>query len=299
MSRLFGRKLELTVSDGESTIDLSDLSVKFTVDRKFGSHLNEAQVDIRNLSPETIGKINRRLRRIQISAGYADGPRFGSIFRGEISNVITRRDGAGYVTSLFAFDGDADYRNTRVSISLSAGSTLGDVLRSIGESFPTLTIQRPERFNSIRMSGPQSYQGHARLVLDELFDSASGYSWTIDDEKVVILAESETDGTPAIEVNRNTGMVGNPEIGLEVLDVYSLLQPAAHPGGSVKVTAVGPDIAVGATSLAVIPKLADRIPGLDGTEAMKIWRVTHDGETRGQAWYTQISALINTVGGGS
>jgi hypothetical protein len=299
VSRLFGRRLQLTVSDGESSIDLSHLSVKFTVDRKFGSHLNEALVEIRNLSPETIGKINRRLRRIQLSAGYADGPRFGSIFRGEISNVLTRRDGPGYVTSLFAYDGDSDYRNTRVQISLPPGSTLGDVLRAIGESFPTLSIQRPERFNSIRLSGPQSYQGHARLVLDELFDGVSGYSWTVDDEKVVILAEAETDGSPAIEVNRDTGMVGNPEIGLETLEVASLLQPAAHPGGSVKVTAVGPDISIGATSLAVIPKLADRIPGLDGTEEMKIWRVTHDGETRGQAWYTQISALINTVGGGS
>lgn len=290
MSRLFGRKLQLTVSDGKTLIDLSQLSVKFTVDRKLGSVLNEAQVDISNLSSETVEKIRDRLKRIEISAGYEDD-RFGSIFKGEIGNLLHRRDGAGYLTSIFAVDGDRDYRNAVAQVSLPAGSSLGDVLRSISGAFSLLSIDRPERFDSVILGGPQSYKGHVRFILDQLFDRVSGYAWTIDHERILIFKDGETDGSPPVEVNRDTGMIGNPEIGLDRLEVFSLMQPDARPGGSVKVTSIGADVSIGATSLAVVPKLADRIPGLDGSEAMRIHRVTHDGETRGNLWYTQITAL--------
>ncbi len=89
-------------------------------------------------------------------------------------------------------------------------------------------------------------------------------------------------------------MVGRPKVKPSRLEVKTLINPAIKPLGLVTVKSAGPEVSLPVTTAALVPvdDLA-HIPATDGTEPLRVNRVNHDGETRGNVWYTRVEAIVD------
>ncbi len=87
MSRIFGRRLTLTIKDSTlAPIDLTQLSCKFSIEKKPGDFPDLASISIYNLSAVTSNKFTDQAQ-IMLEAGY-EGERSGVIFDGIVMNSI-------------------------------------------------------------------------------------------------------------------------------------------------------------------------------------------------------------------
>lgn len=112
----FGRKIELLIADaGGHALDLSGFRVVFKVTKTAAEQPNQAQITIYNLSDETSRRIiSGTLTRIVLSAGYEEN--CAIIFDGNIISATHVRNGADFVTTIDAGDGDQAYNFATVKI---------------------------------------------------------------------------------------------------------------------------------------------------------------------------------------
>jgi hypothetical protein len=101
--------------------------------------------------------------------------------------------------------------------------------------------------------------------------AGTGYGWSIQDEQVIILADSEVSGQDVPELTPQSGLIGSPEFGAPLvkggkplLTFRCLLNANIKPGAHVSIK-------------------CERFPlGV----AVKCVKVEHSGDTHGQDWYT-------------
>ena len=89
------------VKCGNVTIKSSELDIEFTVPFDDDMEANEAEIIVYNLSETTINNLKCK-SSISIEAGYKNDT--GVIFKGFISKVSTRHDGADKITTIKCLD---------------------------------------------------------------------------------------------------------------------------------------------------------------------------------------------------
>lgn len=103
----FGRVVKLSAgryfagneTSGGSSLDLSALDIRFDVTRSIEWYDNGATIELWNAKPETIRWLMSDGNAVRLQAGYEDET-VGNIFVGQIADVRTERDGAGFRTTL-------------------------------------------------------------------------------------------------------------------------------------------------------------------------------------------------------
>ena len=275
--RLYGRRLELLVSDDEGrTIDLGALSCSFEVTRLSVSGLNRARISVYNLSRDTIARLSETYRKVVIRAGYAD--RFGTLFSGEIKYVFPTSEGPDHLTDIFAADGAKDYEHAWVSMSFAPGTSLRDAVRGIASSFAAVTVGDLTGVPDVEMTGARVESGKARDVLDRLAVSY-GFEWSIQNGRLQIGSDAVV---PAVRVSRDSGMIGSPQASTIGVSVKTLLDPRLVPGARMVVETAGAKAQINEQLLV---GGGIRLSGIAGG-TFDVLRSVHSGETRGQAWYT-------------
>ncbi|MEZ4330429.1 MAG: hypothetical protein R3F35_01650 [Myxococcota bacterium] len=280
----FGRSLQLILaSDDGDGIDIGDLSVDFTVTKTAGRALNRARIKVFNLSRDTIARIDRELRRVDLLAGYGDS--LGMAFSGRISNFFVRQEGPDRICEIYAQDGLRDAQYARVNASLSGG-TLRDVVSLIALSFRDVSVDLDAVPDTPLGPGGGIYSKPSFDVLNDLART-HGFEWFIVDGQLRIFGPNDTDGSDAIGVNYETGLIGSPISSRNALEFTALLNPALRPLGLVEVTsATGVEVRENEEALAALD-VSGVLFGLNGG-LFRISEVTHLGETRGESWYSNV-----------
>lgn len=284
MSRLFHRAARVTVirqtpgvyGDASLTndiVEITDLRVSFAIEKHVGREPNTAEVTIYNLAERSRAEMQKTPLHVRIDAGY-DG-QLERIFTGDVRWAESRHEGVDWITKLQLGDGDRGFRYARVNRSYKAGvdarTAVVEAAKALGYKARLSPIA--ERELRAQFAAGLTMYGTARDELTRLL-SPYGMSWSVQDGRLQIFRPGEYRTEQPIEITQDTGLIGTPEFGAPekkgkppTLTFRTLLKPTLTAGGRVRV--------------------ASR--SVQGT--FKLLRVTHDGDTHGEAWYSECEAI--------
>lgn len=210
---------------------------------------------------------------VQIEAGYADGQ--SVIFLGDVRNVVSDKDGADIITTIGGGDGEKKHQASRVSHTFPKGSAPGDVVRTIAQGLGVKPGNLNAAIAKINTAFDGVFLGGTVITgraSDEMTRICRGLDleWSIQNEALQILDRKAVLAETAIVLNRDTGLIGNPTIGIDskdkrqVMTCRALLQPDVYPG---RVVIVQSDFVQG---------------------QFRVEETHHQGDSRGQTWEVEI-----------
>lgn len=295
MSTLYGRRISLTFAAGDGhAVDMSELHVQFSVRQFEAMTPNMLDVRIFNVSLGTALRLRSEFDRVIIQAGY-DG-QFGTLFEGSI--VQTRRGRVSPVDTyvdVTAFDADQGHNFAVVNKTLAAGATPSDVHKCLLDSMTPYGVT--EGFTDT-LSGPTLPRGRAiyGMARDHLRDLAdgTGCNWNLKDGKLNFVSETGYLPGETVILNSTTGMIGLPQQTQEGIMVRTLLNPNLKINSLIKIDNASIqqariDILLNG---AQTPQQALNLPDISQSDGVyQILALDHNGDTRGQSWYSEITCL--------
>ena len=191
-SRKWIRRYEITIQTPEGVQFLIEppISVTFDVSRNALADANDMQLSIYNLARSTRNSLFKdrysliEYWQIIVKAGY---DRLFTVFRGNIQESQSYRDGTDWITELQCYDGMHSLQNAQSDQSFAGGTDVIDIVRGLISDFPNLgvgAIGSPADGHSIRGT---SHSGSTSQILDALVDG----NYFIDLEDLYILSRDE------------------------------------------------------------------------------------------------------------
>lgn len=306
----FNRKASLIISAGDKGLDLSALHFKFKISAADIQSPNTAEIRVYNLADETVKKIKGEFQVVTVQAGYEDTGVFGIIFQGSIKQFRVGKESA--ITSyldILAADGDVAYNNAILKQTLAAGSTILQhaqaAVGAMGAVSPNAITLNPNSQKALQAFGGMLPRGKvlfgmARTIMKSTAERLNA-TWSIQNGVVQVLPLNQYLPGQAVVLSALTGVVGIPEQTDEGIKIKTLLNPKLRIGGQVQIdnksinqaSAASPNVSQIGAGLpfnvrAGRPQLLASVTN-DGF--YKIYVVEHEGDTRGQPWYSMITAL--------
>ncbi|HWI02399.1 MAG TPA: hypothetical protein VNT52_00975 [Acidimicrobiales bacterium] len=286
---LFGRKVDLIVANRAGAgLNLSGLRIVFRVTKADAQTPNTAEIRVYNVARDTVQRMQDEFEDVTLQAGYDET--FGVIFRGNIKQAISGRDGVDSFVTIYAGDGDAAYNFAIVNATLAAGAGPNEQIRAalgsmagngVGAGYvPDLGGRRLPR-------GKVLY-GMARDVLRQNAES-TGATWSIQDGRVQFLPRTGLLPSQAVVLNSKTGLVGQPEQTTDGIKFRALLNPLLRIGARVMIDEA--DVARAKIDPSGKDKPANKPADVSRDGVYRLLAVEYVGDTHGQDWYADGVAL--------
>jgi len=280
MTDLYGRRFELLINDqtfiAESGGRLFKLTFEVLVD--FGGYNSYADIQLYNLSNDSVSKVLSRDATITLRAGYADN--IDKLFVGKIKNVMKERRGPDIVTRIIARSGSET--STVVNKSLGVNTSVIQCIRECTEA-----MGYPLTINDADFSDLPPYprgvvlSGDPRTKLDELAQTHK-FSYVIDSGKIVVSKNTGYVSGSPIVISQDTGMEGIPEITESGCDVTVRLNPKLKIGRRIEIKSEFKTFNFSNLYFQNIPENA-------GAGVYRVFRLSHSGDTYGNTWSTKIT----------
>lgn len=302
-SRQWLRKADLTVAG--TVVDCTELRIQLMVRQADVQHPDWMYARVTNLSDQTAMSMMVENADVQLRAGYEG--RYGTIFKGKLAQARKGKEpnGTDKFFDVLATSNQQAYGYATVNKTLQAGAKPRDLAQ--------VAIQAMQQQGGIsvgyltgnldRGSLPRatSMFGLARDLLRYVSESTDS-SWAIQNEQLQIVGNKEYMPGGTIIASPETGMIGQPEQQLKGIVVKMLLTSDARYGQQIHIdqkyiqramfSITGP----GQGSAAVAIQRAMVAP-LSPTGTYKIVRVDHDGDNRGNDWYTTLLCIALDASG--
>lgn len=288
MAQQFIRKVSLLIgSDAGDGLDLSELHLNFAVWSSTAQTLRHARIRVYNASDETVQRIQSEFTRVILQAGY-DG-NFGLIFSGTVGQYSRGRESAtDTYLEIVAQDSDQAYNYAVINTTLAKGWKPDDYYKSLLNSFAPYGIDqgnKPDFSTSAAPRGKVCY-GMARDYMRS-FAAATGTRWYFKDGLMHVIPLNGYLPDEAVVLRSDTGMIGIPVQTLDGVVVRCLMNSNIITGGRVKI-----DNASITQTKVVAPQTTNVddyfIPSLSNDGVYVVYSLTHAGDTRGNAWETQM-----------
>lgn len=298
MANQFLRKASLVVSGGSEQIELSALRFTFKTRQWDLQTPNNVSVRVFNLKGETANKIQKEFSHLTLQAGYQDGA-YGIVFDGTIVQVRRgREDGRTTYLDITAADGDAAINFGQVNTSLQAGSTFKDRVAALAKAMEPHGVTQGYTADLPAQGLPRGkvMYGMARDHLRDL-GASTDTKWSVQDGKLQVIRLDGYLPGDAVVLNSNTGMIGLPEQTEGGITVRCLLNPLIKVGGRVQIDNTSVQKAaldVGLTESALLHNAF--LPSVADDGFYRVIVAEHEGDSRGQPWYTNLICL--TLGEG-
>lgn len=299
------RKATLIVMEGTKALDLSDMHFRFKVASADIESPNNASIRVYNLSKDTSKLVRDEFSRVILQAGYEGS--FGVIFDGTIRQFKLGRESAvDTYLDLLAADGDIAYNFATIAKTLSAPNTTPDVV--VANLVDTLRPHGVEKGSiappSLGGTKPNPRGkvmfGMTRVIMRQYLQSL-GQTWNIQNGKVNVIPLEGYLPTEAVELTALTGLVGLPEQTNDGISARCLLNPRLIAGGLVKIDNASINkILQQNPQGAPIPYNTWRglqlLASTTEDGLYRVFAVDHEGDTRGQAWYSDLVCLAISPG---
>ena len=269
----FDRKItcEIGTAGQEGTL-IDGLRIKFHIEKTKGSSINKAEIEIYNLTKETINKLSKIDNHVILSAGYNDMGYIQQIFSGTMSSAVTIEDPPERIYTIEALDGGKKLRETYESYSYDEGTQIESIISDlqIDLDFPS------GRLPVIAETLPNgwSYIGDVRSALTSVLNMVD-YDWYLQDEEFIIVRKGETSSKQAVSLTPESGLIGSPE---PEDDSYNELRPKKRKGYKVKCL-LNPLI----NPAGQVEIVSNDIDGF-----YKVYNLTHDGDNYGGEFITEF-----------
>lgn len=301
MSSQYIRKLSIVVGTGSTGIELApdlvdQLKIKFSIQQWDLQTPNRASVRIMNLSAATSKQIENEFTRLVIQAGYQNGS-YGLVFDGTIVQVRRGRENAtDTYLDVVGAEGDEATNFAVVSATLAAGSTFHDRVTALAQAMSGngVSLGYVAPLPATQLPRGKVLFGMARDHLRDLAFS-SDTTFNIQKGQLQIVPRNGYLPNEVVVLNSNTGMIGLPEQTQEGIRIRSLMNTRLVPAARVQIDNKSIQQAflnlsyTGVESNAFLPSITD-----DGV--YRIIVCEHEGDTRGNDWYTNIICVAQNEG---
>jgi hypothetical protein len=266
-TELFDRRIKVQVD----TLLLEGIDVTFDITKSLAPKTpNKAELRVWNLNADH-RKHLQELERVYLSieAGYASGTSL--LFRGDLRDVVSIREGADWITTITS-DSGRRARKQRLVRSFAPGASVGDVLGAAAAAMGVRLGNTAQRTVAAKIAGTQAskfFNGYAIAgAIDEELDRLArscNLEWSIQDDELQFLDYGAPLAQLAVRLTPDTGLVGGPEPGNKgIVDVRCLIIPDLYPGRRVEVQ-------------------AEHVRGFFRVETTR-----HSGSTFGSEWYVDL-----------
>lgn len=220
----FNRYVEIIAGQEgtDKAITVSELYIKFEVEKSISSALNTAKVDIYNLSDASVEKIAVADSKLVINAGYLDET-INAVFFGNIIKASMKKEDGNKILTLEAQDGNKNYKSKRVSASFKAGVKVADVLNMIFSNLAMPVAGKNLIPQNQQYTIGYSFAGLAKDALTECL-AACSLAWTIQNETIVILKDAKSAQETGLLLTPETGLL-NIELGDENTNLVAKVPP--------------------------------------------------------------------------
>ena len=292
MSQQFIRKFGIVIGEGSKLLDVSQLRCVFNVEASTLHAPTTAYLRVYNLSDATAMDALNLGTKLYISAGYREN--FAQIFAGEITQAWKgRENGTDTFVDITAADSDHLYNFGFVNLTVAAGTDvigrIGQIAGAVGLKFGT--IQAPP--GAAKLARGRAYFGLAR---DHLTEEAASINaeWCIENGQLDVVNVGGYKPGDIPVITAATGMIGVPEQTELGISVRCLLNPFIKrnmrvqlDNKSIQQYAIQPNVSA--------PVQAALVPTIATDGIYKVLYVNHNGDTRGQDWYSDFVAYSKIV----
>lgn len=296
-TKQFNRRFSLLVVKGNKVLDLSNMHCKFKCSQADFESPNNANVRVYNLSDKTLEAV-QEFDQVVIQAGY--GSNFGVIFKGTIKQFgVGKENAKDTYLDIFAADGEEDYNFavTNVSIDKATPEQVRDAaIKSM--VFNGLYLGYQPGDSGVTLPRGRVKFGMARDVLRQYAQSRK-CSWSIQNGEIQIIPLDSYRPGEAAYISFATGLVGRAEQRQNGIEFKHLLNPLFTVGYACKIDnkSINQIAQVVRNQPGAAPIPYNQRVGVqelakttsDGLYRMLV--VDHEGDTRGQAWYSYVTAL--------
>lgn len=299
MTQQWVRKASLFVTDPArgKALEMSEMHFRFKCSSGDTESPNNASIRVYNLSPDTVNKVRNEYTEVVIQAGYEGN--FGVIFSGTIKQFrIGRENATDSYLDILAADGDIGYNYSMVNRTVDKQSS-----GTAAQLTTIVNAMGPQGIKGGYLSAPPSggvlprgkvLFGMARTLLRQNVWN-TGSTWSIQQGQINVIPLKGYLPGSAVVLNAQTGMIGQPESTIDGIKVRVLLNPRIQAGTAVKIDnksvnqtlQANPDVPIPYnqyTGVQLFAKVTD-----DGV--YRVYVAEHEGDTRGQNFYTEITAL--------
>lgn len=298
MTAQFNRFLRLTVLGPGYREDLSEFRVKFVVSASDFETPNTAIIRVYNLKDETVRSITATATAVILDAGYESNN--GTVFVGDVKQFKFGKEGnVDRYLEFYAADGDILYTTSTVRTNLprtgaflSADQVQDGILRASGGSADDTSRFGVSPFpGGVALKRGKVLWGMTRDYL-RAYSQTQGARWNIQNGKVVFIGNTTYRQSPGpIVMNGLTGLVGYPEATDQGIEFKCLLNPLLSIGTRVQLD--NRFIQQTVQRVLGFPTLKTvNYPAIVADDGVyRVLAVDYEGDTRGQEWYCNVTAL--------
>jgi len=291
------RQYSLVVGTASNAFEVTNLQITFRANKTSSNKdkKNKAHIEIYNLSKDHQALLEQPYVAVVLSVGYEDTG-LKRLFAGQAFSVGTKKQGPDTITEIDIEAYFTELNFKTVSKLVPAGKTVRQVIQELIKEIPEVSksIFNGENIKKTVVDGyPMS--GNPRRILDDI-SRAYKIDWQIDDGVLFISDEGDAytnDKNTAFLIHERSGLIERP---------YYETKNIKDPSGR-KVETVGKD-GKSHKKIKKVPKKSIRLKILmnpaiyagsiirieygDFTGFYKVDEVQHEGDFRGDTWYSEI-----------
>lgn len=221
-------------------VPASPIRVAFELEKNNLGTMNKAKFEVYNLSQQARNSIEQG-NVVQFQAGYKGLVQ--TLFVGNIhpKGIKSERKGADIVLTFEAGDGESAITSSILHNAYPPGTTLAQILGDIGKAMNLTTASNPDGVSAgVSVGIPNvvygkgiSVDGACKDTLNKLLTPLN-LSWSIQNLALTIVPRDAYNGSTAIVVSKETGMIGVPSKN-PYLTFTSLLNPNLVPNALVQI----------------------------------------------------------------
>ena len=285
---LFGRKYRVIVSDVNGVgIDVSELRCTFQIEKSISETPNYAEIVLYNLSAQTENSIIKEGAKVILEAGYQN-PQYGLIFSGDIVQPLRgKEDNTTYTLTLISQDGDLFYNKGIINASFRAGQTTRDILENMTKQCSNALElgQISDNLSQTALPRGKALFGLTRDYFRQVAKSEQA-AFYINNNKIDFVKAMDLPTNEVIKLNGKSGLIGMPEQTEEGIQATCLLNPLLDLNKMVSID-------LRSIQRQKVDK-ENGIKNIEGSGIFKIIKLTHKGDTRGDEWYTEFTAVAQS-----
>lgn len=285
---MFIRQYELAVGTAEEAVIIKDLQMKFKIKRTADPQHDTCEVEIYNLSKQTIAVFDKDDVLVQLRVGYRDQP-LQLLFRGTKTFMTTSKEEVDVKTTIQIADGVVATREGKSAVSLPEGTTLRKIIKQLvddgfGSEIKDLKIS--DDILDKTYNNGYSATGSAKKNLDDII-KANGLTYKIENNQSMVVWKAGKDtGESAILLTPDNGLISSPESMAQEIQKLKKQGGTSSPAGIRFKCLLNPSLAAGNNV---------KIEGTFNRDGVyTIQSVSHQGGYEDDEWQTEIEAIAST-----
>lgn len=280
---LYGRNVQISVGQrGKPALLITGLRMVCKIEKTLEKTPNNTQIEIYNLSDKSRAVFEQKNAAIRVRAGYGD--RVKDIFIGDIGSVVTKRTGADIITQVEAQDGLLAYQSKEADLSFGAGAKIGTILDQLVGAFGLTKGEVQGLDTEDQYLNGVSFSGKVHKHIDTLLEKQPQLSWSIQDNQLQILPKVKASTRPAVLLTPETGLIGSPFKRVVLNQDIAKKQSGADAENGAKVKSL--------LNADIVPGRLIRVEAQFMTGTFKVEKVTHEIDTHGTSYYSDIEAVV-------